>query len=84
MNATLHRQRTNRSAVAMEAELVRACGNKEAIAVEDLSIDGCSVRGWFIEGDRVTIRLPRIGQFAASVRWAARGRAGLRFERGDR
>jgi hypothetical protein len=74
--------RPHRSHVRIDARLTRACGNSEVVAVEDLSIDGCSVRGWFQAGEKVTLALPRIGSFAADVRWASRGRAGLRFDRG--
>ena len=73
--------RPTRSTVSFEADLTRACGNNEQVTVEDLSIDGCAVRGWFLAGEQVVLKLPRLGTFAASVRWARGGRAGLRFDR---
>ncbi|WP_300973653.1 hypothetical protein [Sphingomonas sp. LHG3406-1] len=81
MNALSPCLRPHRHDVSTEAEVIRACGNSGTVPVADLSIDGCSVCGWFSAGDRLTIALPRIGKFEAGVRWAPRGRSGLRFER---
>jgi hypothetical protein len=49
--------------------------------LEDLSIDGACVRGYFRPGETVSIRLPRIGSFEAAVCWAQGGKAGLKFAR---
>lgn len=73
--------RSNRSSVTIDARLTRACGNSEQVIVEDISIDGCAIRGWFKPDEHVTLTLPRLGTFNASVRWARGGRAGLKFER---
>lgn len=75
------RPRPNRSSVTIDARLTRACGNSEQVIVENLSIDGCAIRGWFKPEEQVILTLPRIGTFDASVRWARGGRAGLRFAR---
>lgn len=75
------RLRPNRTSVTIDARLTRACGNSEQVIVEDLSIDGCAIRGWFKPEERVTLTLPRLGTFEAIVRWARGGKAGLRFER---
>lgn len=77
------KQRATRNHVAMQALLTRQGGGTQAVEVEDFSIDGCCVRGYFAVGEMVELRLPRVGMFKADVRWAHRGRAGLRFERAD-
>lgn len=73
--------RAHRSSVVIDAMLTRACGNSEQVTVEDLSINGCAVRGWLRRDDQVILTVPRLGTFAATVRWARNGRAGLQFER---
>lgn len=84
MTTTHFKRRATRNPVAMDALLTRQGGRPQTVQVEDFSIDGCCVRGYFTVGERVELRLPRVGGFAADVRWARRGFAGLRFERAAR
>jgi hypothetical protein len=83
MNAPQTRPRHNRSSVELKAELSRVVGASETVEVQDISIDGCCVRGYFRVGESVTLRLPKIGGFSARVCWARGGRAGLKFHRGS-
>lgn len=82
MNPPLIRPRNNRSSVALQALLSRVPGASETVAVEDISIDGCRIRGYFRVGEQVSLKLPKIGRFTARVRWARGGKAGLKFDRG--
>jgi hypothetical protein len=84
MNAPHRRLRATRNRVILSAMLTRHGGGMQDVALEDLSIDGCCVRGYFNVGERVELCLPRMGCFVADVRWARRGFAGLRFDRGAR
>jgi hypothetical protein len=76
--------RSNRSRVSMDAILTLANGGMREVVVEDLSIDGACVCGYFRPGETVSIRLPRIGSFEAAVCWARGGKAGLKFARAQR
>lgn len=79
---TLHyKARPNRNAVDIDAVLTRANGGTQGVSVDDLSLDGCRVSGNYRIGDEVKLKLPRIGELRAQVRWSLLGRAGLRFIR---
>jgi len=73
--------RQTRSNVRMDARLTRANGGTQDVQVEDIALDGCRVRGYFLVGEQVSIELPRIGAFRATVCWAGKGHAGLNFQR---
>ena len=72
--------RGRRHSVALEA-IVGHGDSETASSVTDLSLDGCCLSGDFRIGERIIVRIPKIGQFPAHVRWALLGRAGVRFER---
>lgn len=83
MQSLHYKARPNRNPVALKALLTRENGGTQDVSVDDLSLDGCRVNGNFLIGDRVKLKLPRIGELSAQVRWAVLGRAGLRFTRSD-
>lgn len=74
--------RRQRHVVRLEARITHADGREVGTVVTDLSLDGCSVTGSFEIGERVTMSLPKIGNFRGTVRWAIGVRAGVRFKTG--
>lgn len=72
--------RGRRYRVQLEADIVQPDGSRVATIVSDLSLEGCSVVGWFRIGDKVVLSIPRVGKVQGKVRWAMRGKAGLRLE----
>ena len=64
----------------LKAEVIQLDGSSMATIVSDLSLDGCSVAGWFRIGDTVVLEIPQIGKVQGQVRWAMRGKAGIRFQ----
>lgn len=51
--------------------------------VTDLSLDGCCLTGDFRIGEHLVVRVDRLGEFPAQIRWSLPGRAGARFTRKD-
>jgi hypothetical protein len=79
MDSSDHSERRQRHRVQLEADLIHPDGSTTQTIVSDLSLEGCRVAGWFLIGDTVTLRIPKIGDVRGQVRWALNGRAGLRF-----
>ena len=73
------RERGLRHSVRLDASVVRGDGAEVAAIVTDLSLDGCCLIGPFRIGERVTVKIPKVGSLAAEIRWAFMGRAGARF-----
>lgn len=72
-------ERRRRHAVRLDAVVTRLDGTELTAIVTDLSLDGCCLTGSFRIGERVRVKVPRIGTMTGEVRWAFLGRAGLRF-----
>ena len=72
-------ERSRRHCVRLEASATRANGTEVKAIVTDLSLDGCCLIGPFRVGEKVTVRIPKVGSLAAEIRWAFMGRAGARF-----
>jgi hypothetical protein len=81
MEALHYKSRASRHPVELAGMLTRENGKAEDVLLSDLSLDGCRVRGFFLVGDLVKLKLPKIGELDAQVRWAVLGQAGLRFLR---
>ena len=73
------RERGLRHSVRLDASVTRGDGTEIPAVVTDLSLDGCCLIGAFKIGERVTVKIPKVGSLAAEVRWAFMGRAGARF-----
>ena len=73
------RERGLRHSVRLDASVTRANSAEVAAVVTDLSLDGCCLLGQFQIGERLTVKIPKVGSLAAEVRWAFMGRAGARF-----
>ena len=73
------RERGLRHSVRLDASVVRGDGTEVATIVTDLSLDGCCLIGAFGIGERLTVKIPKVGSLTAEVRWAFMGRAGARF-----
>ena len=74
-------ERRQRHAVRLEASVTTSGGATVTSDVTDLSLDGCCLSGNFKLGERLQLKIPRIGEHMAEVRWSFRGRAGVRFIR---
>ena len=72
-------ERRQRHAVRLDVTVARADGDPAAATLTDLSLDGCCLSGHYRIGERLTVKIPRIGALTAHVRWAFMGRAGVRF-----
>ena len=72
-------ERRQRHAVRLDVSVTRAGGAPTAALLTDLSLDGCCLSGHYRIGEELAVRIPRIGDFVAHVRWAFMGRAGVRF-----
>ena len=83
MDSLHYKARPARNPVSLTALVTRGSGGSQDVPVDDLSLDGCRVSGHFRIGDTVKLKLPRIGELDAQVRWATPGRAGLRFVGSD-
>ena len=75
-----YRARLRRHPVRAEATIIRADGVSQSVSLEDVSRDGCCVKGSLPIGEEVSIILPGLGRRHALVRWSVLGKAGLRFE----
>ena len=73
------RERGLRHSVRLDASVVRGDGKEVAAIVTDLSLDGCCLIGAFSIGERLVVKIPKVGSLAAEIRWAFMGRAGARF-----
>lgn len=73
------RDRGLRHNVRLHASVTRCSGAEVSAVVTDLSLDGCCLIGQFQIGERLTVKIPKLGSLAAEVRWAFMGRAGARF-----
>ena len=51
------------------------------VVVSDLSYEGCRIQSSekFKKGESVELRMLRVGQVQAEIRWTAKGKAGARF-----
>ena len=74
-------QRRQRHAVRLEAIVATSGGGSVATDVTDLSLDGCCLSGRFKIGEHLQVKIPRIGEHSAEVRWSFLGRTGVRFIR---
>jgi hypothetical protein len=83
MNSLHYKARPHRNLVALKAVVTESDGATRHVPVDDLSLAGCKVTGQFRIGDVVKVKLPRIGELDAQVRWAMPGSAGLRFAESD-
>jgi hypothetical protein len=83
MEALHYKARAHRNAVEIAAVLTRQNGRTQDIVIDNLSVDGCRIHGYFLVGDLLKLKLPKIGELEAQVRWAIFGRAGLRFIRNE-
>lgn len=83
MNSLHYKARPHRNPVALQALVTEADGETRHVPVDNLSLAGCKVSGQFRIGDIVKLKLPRIGELDAQVRWAMPGSAGLRFVTSD-
>lgn len=72
-------KRRQRHAVRLEAVVTRDGGAVVTCDVSDLSLDGCCLAGSFLIGERIEVKIPRIGTLVADIRWAFLERAGARF-----
>ena len=70
--------RGQRHAVDLEATVSRERGDYSSL-VTNLSLDGCCLTGHFRIGEHLTVRVARLGEFPAQIRWALPGMAGARF-----
>ena len=77
------RRKRDRQSTALETSLHGAGTVRIPVKVVDLSSDGCRLefRGDVPEGAAVTIALPGLDAWEASVIWSKRGTAGCRFTR---
>lgn len=73
--------RSPRHPTEIDASVNRPGEPELDVVITDLSIDGCQVRGYFRQGENLSVTIPNLGKFKAEVRWAKLGTAGLRFER---
>lgn len=83
MNFSNWPERGRRHNVQLEAAVVQADGSTITTIVNDLSLQGCRVAGWYGIGDRLALDLPGIGRVEGRVRWSVNGRAGIRFDSAD-
>lgn len=74
-------KRDTRIDVAARGTLIDSDGVESEVEVLDLSAGGCRVRtdGSPMIGEMVRLRVGRIGDYPAQVRWALGGEAGLQF-----
>ena len=72
--------RERRHAVELDATVDRD-GAEQDSRVSDLSLDGCSLSGFFRIGEHLKVRIDGVGEFEAQIRWAFAGKAGARFLR---
>jgi Flp pilus assembly pilin Flp len=72
-------QRELRHEVRLDASALRGGGAATKAIVANLSLNGCCLIGPFRPGERVIVKIPRIGSFTADIRWTFMGRAGARF-----
>lgn len=79
MTSAIWPDRRQRHAVRLEAIVTRDGGAVVACDVSDLSLDGCCLAETFEIGERIHVKIPRIGTLLAEIRWAFLGRAGARF-----
>ena len=71
--------RRARHPVCLDAEITCENGDTVDSVVSDLSLEGCCVTGIFRIGEKVTLKLPRIGIQEGQVRWCLGNRSGIRF-----
>ena len=64
--------------VELDGKVIRR-GAEYPTTVTNLSLDGCGLLGHFAIAEKVEVRIGKLGLFAAQVRWAFNGRAGVKF-----
>lgn len=74
-------ERRVRRPVSLRAFATRADGTVLDLTLTDLSYDGCAVdcAAGLVAGEQLELAVNRRGSIAATVRWAAAGKAGLAF-----
>lgn len=72
-------ERRYRHDVEIMGEVHYPDGHGREVAIANLSLDGCRMKGWFRIGDVLELTIPRIGRVRGQVRWAIGGEAGVRF-----
>jgi pilus assembly protein Flp/PilA len=72
-------KRELRHDVRLDASALRSSGAETKAIVTNLSLNGCCLIGPFRAGERVIVKIPRIGSFTADIRWTFMGRAGACF-----
>lgn len=74
-------KRARRIRVEAEALLIDSDGAQTPVSVIDLSADGCRVRSdtMLLIGERVRLRVGRVADYPAQVRWTRENEAGLAF-----
>lgn len=78
----LGRRRAPRSPVSLDAKIGRGGLDRTLCKVTDLSIHGARIQTYSAlkKGAVIWLTLPRIGQVAATVRWADDFEAGCEFQ----
>lgn len=79
---TIENRRAPRDAVSFRAPITGPGGLDVRVLLVDLSPFGFMARGTLplVAGDRVTLRLPVVGEIHAVIRWSLGGRMGGEFE----
>jgi hypothetical protein len=74
-------KRTTRIDVESAAVLIDSEGVEMAVTMLDLSAGGCRLKtdGTPLIGEHVRLRVGRVGEYPAQVRWAIGDEAGLQF-----
>lgn len=83
MSADGLQPRSPRIAKRLQGFARRSSYGVEPAVFENVSEQGCCIRGDFKIGECFVVTLPKIGTVGAQVRWAIGGRAGLRFDSAD-
>ena len=80
-NTTPNRRQEERRPVELRAFAVPSAGGVAEAVISDLSYDGCGMECSPMpeSGDRLELRVLRLGVIQAEVCWAEDGRAGCRF-----
>lgn len=73
--------RRHRHDVEITGEVHYPDGHSRGVAIANLSLEGCRVKGWFRIGDMLDVSIPKIGRVRGQVRWAIGGEAGIQFLR---
>jgi hypothetical protein len=75
--------RRHRHDVDLEVQVRYGGGHVSRALINNLSLDGCRIIGWFRIGEQLNLSIPGIGLVHGQVRWAIGGEAGIRFHSKD-